>query len=612
MSAVHGKVVIVTGSTSGIGLAAALAFGERGAGVFFNGRSQSRLKKVLSLAKRRGINAAGLCADVSSVSGAERLIEGAYKFFGRVDVLVNNAGVGPAPRPFWETRPSDWVETIGTNLGGPLWCSAAYIRKLRKRNVPGRIIHISSTAGTRGYPGMTAYCVSKFGLRGLTECQSLDLAGSGIIVTCLELSSHKTPMTRRRFPSAEYARLAPPEDAMELLLYAATGPAELVHGRTLSERRFRLDPKAEASLNGPLATVAPWLPHMPRYRPGLAGPGALHLDFLENPNGPPLASRRALRQMDADSIARYPDPAASALRQRLAERLGVPPDCLTFGNGSSEILERVLRTFAQAGDTVVATNPTWPVFERMCRTGGIGVVQVPYVLESKNTRAHLELDKIIEALDSRVRLIYLVSPHNPLGTAIRTDEFRAFLDRLPAHLPVVVDEAYVEYSENSDILRVNEMILATERPLIGIRTFSKFFGLAGMRVGYAYAAPAVVRLISRLHLPFSVSSAAEKAAHAALDDKAHFKRTRETARAGRRQISGALKRLGLLTLESEANFMMAELPGDPAEVYGALNKKGIFLPEVVWNGFMQLPIGTKPENERYLKVLAQQRRRRHA
>jgi histidinol-phosphate aminotransferase len=557
-----GKVVVVTGSTSGIGRAVALGYGARGAFIVLNGLSRERLSAAVEAAQARGLRVVGVRADAASPSGARRLLRRAYEVFGRVDILVNNAGrSGPPPAPFWRLKPADWSRTMAANLKGPILCSSAYVRELQRRGgTTGRIINVSSLAGTCAYRGLGPYCASKFGLRGFTECQALDLEGTGIVVCCLELASHRTPMTRRRFPREEYEALPPPEDVLDLFLYAATGPAGLLHGRTLSESRFRADPHAEARLAGPLATVGPWSPHMARYasdRPVV--PGALHLDFLENPQGPPDSAHDAIRRTGKAAIARYPDPRLTSLRRALAGRLELPEESFTFGNGSTELVQRILRTFTRPGDAVLSTDPTWPVFERFCRALGLDLCQAAYTIDRQEGIARLDFDDLLSAVGPRTRLIYLVNPNNPLGAVLPESGFLRFLDQLPPDIPVVVDEAYIEYAERSDMIRLNQLARANSRPLIGVRTFSKFFGLAGMRVGYAYGAPETTRLIARLELPFAISGAAESAAVAALNDGPHAAATLAAVRRGRAQVRERLARSGLFTLESEASFVMAEV-----------------------------------------------------
>jgi 3-oxoacyl-[acyl-carrier protein] reductase len=390
------KVVVVTGSSGGIGRAVALAFGERGACVVFNGRSPKKLAKVFDYACARGIRGIAVLADVATTAGANRLISAAFKRFGRVDVLVNNAGSGgPSPRPFWTLDGNDLDATVAINVQAALACSRAYVKRLRRQPGPGRIINVSSIAASRGFQGLACYCATKFALRGLTECMALDLEGSNTVVVSLELAGHRTSMTRRLLSHDEYASLLAPEDAVDIFLYAATGPAELLHGRTLSETRYRTDAEAEVQLNSSLASTAPWLPYMARYSSQPMSRDALHMDFLENSIGPPATARDALRRSTCAAMARYPDPNLRALRSKLAERTGIPADCFTFGNGSTEIIDRVLRTFVRPGETVVATDPTWPVFERMCRLHGIGIISVPYNLDLASGCARLDLNDIL-------------------------------------------------------------------------------------------------------------------------------------------------------------------------------------------------------------------------
>jgi histidinol-phosphate aminotransferase len=601
-----GKVIVITGSSSGIGRAVALGFGNLGAAIVLNGRSAKRLATTRELLQQRGIRVLAVRADVATPGGARTLIDGAFRTFGKVDVLINNAGVpGPAAGPFWKIKPADADRTMAVNLRAAALCSSAYVAKT---SGDGRIIQVSSTAGRRPYAGLAAYGASKFALRGWTECMALDLERTGIVVTGLELAGHRTPMTRRRLPRADYEQLPPPDEVLSLFLHAATAPGPTLHGRTFSEIRFRVDAVAEAALHQPLAVMKSWDPRMPRYR----SPGTkrtLHLDFLENPLGPAPMARAAVAGSAPGALSTYPDPRMSGLREELARQLKLPAECFSFGNGSTELIDRVLRTFAREGDLVVTTDPTWPVFERMCRMNGIGLVQVPYRID--RAAAKIDLREVAAAITSMTRLVYLVNPGNPLGSAIGGRDFRAFLRAIPKHLPVVLDEAYLDYCERPGVVPAHRLILRVENPIIGIRTFSKFYGLAGMRVGYACAAPATLDLITRLHLPFPIAAVAEQAAVAALRDRGHARRTRAMIRQGREQIVRQLARIGLRSLASDSNFLMAELPAPAEAVYDALSAREIFLPEMVWEDFMQLPIGTAAQNRRYLDVISRLKKSSH-
>ncbi len=611
---IAGKAFIITGSSSGIGRAVAFGFGMLGAKIVFNGRSKSRLDAAVKAARARGIDAVGIRADVTSAREVKHLMDRAFTFFGHIDVLINNAGVsGPAPAPFWQLKPSDASRVIETNLTGAMLCSSYYVRRLHLNKLAGRIVNVSSTAAARAYEGLAPYCASKFGLEGLTRTQALDLEGTGISVVCLEPESHRTPMTRRRLRPEDYTRLPPAGDVLRLFMYAVTAPAQFVQGRTLSEIRFGVDRDAEVRLNGPLAVIKPWLPYMPRYdhEPAYSS-GSLNLDFLENPVGPSANAYDAVKNIDENFLVRYPDPRLTSLRHALARNLKIPPECFTFGNGSTELVDRILRTFAKPGESVVATDPTWPVFERFCDTHGIELVHVAYRVDRKKGLACLDLDKVLETTDSRTRLVYIVNPSNPLGSAIADADFTRFLERLSPHIAVVVDEAYIDYCVSSDIFRTHRHVLAIDRPLIGIRTFSKFFGLAGMRVGYAFAAPKTLDLIARLHHPFAVSGIAGELAAAALNDTEHSARTRDVIRRGRLHLRQALTRMGIFSLSSETNFVMAQVGIEPGTFYDTLAQENIFLPEVFWRGFAQLPVSFPRDHTRYLRVIAKLKGKRHA
>jgi histidinol-phosphate aminotransferase len=594
------QVIVVTGSSRGIGRAVALACARAGAQVVLNGRNSAALARAVKQARRMG-DAVGIHADASTLAGAEKLLKEALREFGRVDVLINNAAwAGPKPRQIWRLRPDDWRRALDVNTTGPFLCAAIFLRWMTARRRPGRIINVDSTAGARAYPGLAPYGISKSGLRALTAHLAVELEGTGIVVTGLELGQHRSEMTRTRLPRGEFRRLDGPETAVPLFLYALDAPPELTHGRTLSERRFRTDPAAEAALNSPLALCRPFTPQIARHRPGVKR-SDVNLDLLENPLGAPARARK----IRLGRVERYPDPHYTRLRGALSAKLGIPPDWFTFGTGSSELIERMLRLFTRPGDDVVSTSPTWPMFERFCRTLGVANRQVDV-----DRSGQIDLAKLTDAILLRTRLVYLVSPSNPLGPGIDRAAFIKFLDRVPPHLPLVVDEAYAEFSDRPDLLRVAELLATSNRPLIGVRTFSKYYGLAGLRVGYAFARPSTIDLLSRLELPFAVSSVAENAALAAIEDRAHASAVQRMIQNGSRQLRAGLAQLGLAALPSDASFLMAESPAPPDDVFDEMTKAGLHLPQVHWKRYIQLPIAGRDENRRMLAVLRRLQRQR--
>ncbi len=595
-----GMVVLISGSTQGIGEALATACAMQGACVVINGRSADALAALEERLRRRGTAILAVRADISQPEEAQKLVDSAFAAFGHVDVLINNAAIaGPSATPAWAIKASDWTDVIAINLSGAFHCSAAYVRRMLEHAHSGRILNALSSAARDPVAGLSPYCVSKAGLLALTKCLALDIGSECIAVAGLEFDSHRTEMTRTRLAPEEYSLLPGPETAASFIYWGMTAPVDLIHGRVFSERRFSLDMPAEARLASELAACSVFTPRMPRYRKTDVGMKALHLDFLENPLGASPHAVAALEKGGA-SVSLYPDPRLTQLRQTLALEFGLTEDSFAFGNGSSEIVERLLRVFAQPGDVIVTTDPTWPMLEKLCGLLGLELRLVRYELSADG--AHLDPDLLVRSIDSRTRVVYLTNPNYPLATWLDTTTLSELATRFGHRTAIVVDEAYVEFAGRQQSLRVPRMVQAGAQ-IIGVRTFSKFYGLAGIRLGYAYGLPTMIDLMKRLELPFSVSSLAQKIAAEALMDQEQAIRVLDANRRGLAQVGAALAKLGLRSLHSDVNYLMTESPAAPERIYDEMNAKGIFLPEVVWRGFIQLPIADAASNDCYLNLL---------
>lgn len=603
-----GQVAVVTGSTRGIGLAVARALAQAGSKVVVNGRSARGVERAARAIDAEGGEVEGVPADVSVAAEARRLVETAATRFGGFDLLVNNAAVlGPHGQPLWEVAPAAWEETLAVNLGGAFLCAREAATWMRQHGVDGRILNVSSGAARRPAFGLAPYVVSKAGLEALTRALALEAGPTGPpIVVALELGPVRTRMTRAAFGREAFEALPPPESLVPALLYALSAPPELVHGRILAAWRLAADPEAEALMGGPLAAMERF-----EFPPlGIDGrrvdrfdPRFDVNDRAENPLGMPDRAREALhRAADEGDCARYPDERYPRLRRALSARLGLPEEAFTFGNGSAELVERAVRTFAAPGEEVVSNEPSWFMFDRFCETAGVEARKVP--IRATDGGFDHDLEAVARAVSGRTRLVYLVSPSNPHGATITTDAFHRLLERVPPHVPIVVDEAYVEFSTRPETLRTHEVIPETDRRVIGIRTFSKFYGLAALRVGYAFAAPSTVRLFNRLEPLFVLSGPAEAAAVAALEDEEHAARTTEHVRREREHIVGRLREADLRCMPAETPFMFVESPALPGKVYRAFEERSVFLPRSVWRDrYILFPIGTATQNERNLEIL---------
>jgi len=354
------------------------------------------------------------------------------------------------------------------------------------------------------------------------------------------------------------------------------------------------------------ALVPEWIRTLTPYPPGkpieelereLGIRDSIKLASNENPLGPSPKAVAAIAAVLAD-LHRYPDGSAFYLKRRLAERLGVSEAELIVGNGSNEIIELAVRTFLRPGDEAVMADQAFVVYRLVVQSAGGSSRMVPL-----RDFTH-DLEAIAAAVTPRTRLVFLGNPNNPTGTIFRRAAWRAFLGRLPEHLLVVADEAYAEYVEDPeypDTIRER----GDRVPVLSLRTFSKLYGLAGLRIGYGVAAAPVIDALDRIRQPFNVNALALAGARAALDDEEHVRRTLAANRAGMAFLVEAFRALGLAHVPSAANFVLVRV-GDGARVYEALLRRGVIVRPVAVYGFpghVRVTVGTEAENARFVAAL---------
>ncbi|MEO5957637.1 MAG: histidinol-phosphate transaminase [Opitutaceae bacterium] len=329
---------------------------------------------------------------------------------------------------------------------------------------------------------------------------------------------------------------------------------------------------------------------------GLDPAGIIKLASNENPFGPsPLAVAAAKRAIEQGEL--YPEGGCFELRQKLAVKFKLSSDHFVIGNGSNEVIELLGHVFVGPGDEVVMGAPAFVVYKLVTLLFGAKAVEVPL----RDWRHDLE--RIAAAITPRTKLVYVCSPNNPTGTANTEAELRAFVRALPDHVVVVVDEAYAEFLEKAPDLRPS---IAEGRKIICLRTFSKIYGLAALRVGFGYASAELVALLNRVRQPFNVNAIAQAAAVAALDDAAFAEKTARENRAGLAQIENGCRALGLEFVPSVANFMLVRV-GDGTRVFDALQRRGVIVRPVKSYGlpeWIRVTVGTRQQNERLLEELA--------
>lgn len=329
---------------------------------------------------------------------------------------------------------------------------------------------------------------------------------------------------------------------------------------------------------------------------GLERDSIIKLASNENPFGPSpkalAAARLALEQGEL-----YPDGGCFALRRKLAAVTQLAPEQFIIGNGSNEIIELLGHAFLKPGDEVVMGDPAFVVYKLVALLFGAKPVEVPLV-----NHCHVLAD-LAAAITPRTKLVFVPSPNNPTGTANPEAELLAFARALPDHVICVFDEAYAEYLDAPPDLRV---LIREGRKVICLRTFSKIYGLAALRVGYGYAGAEMAALLNRVRQPFNVNAIGQAAAVAALDDVEFTAKCRTENRRGMAQLTDGFRAMGLETVASVANFVLVQV-GDGAAVFEALQRRGLIVRPVRSYGMPQwvrVTVGTKEQNERLLAELA--------
>lgn len=322
---------------------------------------------------------------------------------------------------------------------------------------------------------------------------------------------------------------------------------------------------------------------------------AVKLASNENPLGP---SPRAMAAVSAAAagLHRYPDGAAHDLTRRLADHLGVPPERIVLGNGSDEIIVMLERAFLRPGDEVILARPSFLMYEISAHAAGATPVYVP--LRDRDT----DLDGMAGAVTPRTRMIFLCNPNNPTGTMIPAADFAQFLKRIPPEVLVVVDEAYIEFARDPNGLR-STGFSGGDHSVATLRTFSKAYGLAGLRVGYGVMPEPVAEVLQRIRPPFNVNLPAQAGAIAALDDAAFLERTVRTVHEGMDFLRAELENAGFQTFPSEANFFLVSVAGGADALFEALLREGVIVRSMTAYGYpdqIRISVGTPEENRRFL------------
>ena len=330
--------------------------------------------------------------------------------------------------------------------------------------------------------------------------------------------------------------------------------------------------------------------------------GVVKLASNENPLGPSPRALEAVRAV-LPKVHLYPDGGSFYLRRKLAQVHGTSEHEVALGNGSNEILDLLVRTFCVAGDEVLAPAQTFVCYKLAAQAHGVIYKEAP-----RGPDFAYRLDALAAAVTPKTKIVFLASPDNPTGVYARKDEVVKLLRSLPPNVVVAIDEAYFEYATAADY--PDCLSLRGEHALLVVmRTFSKIYGLAGLRCGYAIAPREIVDYLNRVRNPFNVSAVAQVAALAALDDHEHVARSRAMNAEGMAQIEEGLGRLRIPFIPSQCNFILTDVsPRDGREVFSALLRKGVIVRPMSGYGMpraLRVTIGTPDENRRFLAALGE-------
>ena len=326
--------------------------------------------------------------------------------------------------------------------------------------------------------------------------------------------------------------------------------------------------------------------------------GSIKLASNENPIGPsPLAVQAILDRVG--SLNRYPDGSCYYLKKKLSGILGLPQSRIIVGNGSNELIELTIRTFLEPEHEVIQAFPTFLVYQKIVSGAGGRMISIPL------SEFRIDLDAVIAAVTPQTKMIMINNPNNPTGTALGLDEMGDFLADVPQDVVVVLDEAYIEFASDESI--ANGLLLSDTHPLlITMRTFSKLYGLAGLRIGYGFASEEVVDYMNRVRQPFNANTLAQAAATAALDDREFVSRTLDVVRDGLSYLYGQLDDMGLPYVPSQTNFFLIKVPMGADRLFKRMLREGVIIRSMASFGlpdYIRINVGLPEENERFLLTL---------
>jgi histidinol-phosphate aminotransferase len=356
-------------------------------------------------------------------------------------------------------------------------------------------------------------------------------------------------------------------------------------------------PQARANIQ----SISPYIPGKPieevRRELGLKGQ-IIKLASNENPLGPSPLAVKALRRT-LKEIHLYPDDGCFALSKRLASHLGVNEDQLIFGNGSVDVIDFITKTFVAPGDQVVIAEGAFIMYKIAAKMADAKASMIPL-----KDYVH-DLDAMAAAITPQTKVVYIANPNNPTGTMLNDDQVKGFMKKVPESCVVVFDEAYSEYIDRPDFPATIKLLKGWPNAIV-LHTFSKIYGLAGLRVGYGVGNPELISQVRKVRLPFNISLAGQVACLAALDDARHLARSKKLNAEGKEFLYKHFQELGISYVPSEGNFILIDPKIDSLPVFTALQKLGVIVRPVKNYGYqteLRVTIGTARQNKKLVSSL---------
>lgn len=350
-----------------------------------------------------------------------------------------------------------------------------------------------------------------------------------------------------------------------------------------------------------ILSIKPYVPGKPieEVQRELGIKDVIKLASNENPLGPSPDAVRAIQEA-AERVYLYPDGNCYYLKNALAEKHGVSPENIIVGNGTDEIIKMLAEAYLNPGDEIVVADPTFSEYEFAALVMAGRAVKVPC-----RSFRH-DLKAMAAAITPKTRLVFICNPNNPTGTIVGQMMLDNFLKEIPPSVLVVLDEAYADYVTAEHYPDSLAYVRYGRPNIIVLRTFSKIYGLAGLRVGYGVAVPEIIKNLNRVREPFNVNLVAQAAAIAALKDEAHYRKSREVNIEGKQYLYEQFTAMGLAYVPTETNFIFVDVNRDSRDVFQEMLKQGVIVRTgdiFGYDTYLRVTIGTPRQNERFIKAL---------